>query len=347
MRVRQYSIVLLGVIATLCEITLLVFNIIFAVTLSMASTSLKINGVEIVASVLNFVNMSLLSIFLVRQVQYQNGIYVQDNKHGRQHTYLLAGLCGDFCALSVTATAVGLCIIRNEIADLPRQMLGSSTEGLVTGAFIVWAISLVSGIGFIVAIVLIDKMDSHRQMQSFQVESGNHSLSKMETTSQQKRSSPDSADHEGSNSVTSITLPPPIKYSSFRNSLISKHNTTQSPESRVSGYPMNNPSIEDGFNFWDTPTAEPYARQVVLGKSSTSKFLGPVPATPTGSRCPSPRIPLDLELAAKAATQGPDVTAALGPGQIVSDCRSIKSLHYTRSGSLFGSPLVASCGVDN
>ncbi|KAH8797809.1 hypothetical protein F5884DRAFT_146554 [Xylogone sp. PMI_703] len=215
MAVPRGILVPLGVLAVLCEIALLVFNIVFAVTLSGAHTGFKGNDVEIVASVLNLVNIGLLSMLIARQFQHRDGAHIRDVGHGRQHAYFLAGFCGIFCALSTVATAVGLCVIRNGIADLPHRTLGSSTGSLVTGAFAVWAISLVSEIVFIIATVLIQRMDFHQQM-----ESGNHSLSKMkETARQQDRSPPKSVDYTKSNSVMSISPPSPSKRSSVRNSL--------------------------------------------------------------------------------------------------------------------------------
>ncbi|KAH8799037.1 hypothetical protein F5884DRAFT_825328 [Xylogone sp. PMI_703] len=355
MTVPRAILVPLGVLAVLCELALLVFNIVFAVTLSGEYTGFKGDKVEIVASVLNFVNVDLLLILLARQFQYRDGVHIKDVGHGRQHIYLLAGFCGFFCALSTTATAVGLCVIRNGITDLPRQTLGSSTESLMTGVFVVWAISLISEIV----------------------------LSKMKQTErQQDRSPPESVDHRGSNTVKSTSSPSWSRRLSVRNSLSQK--TTQRPESLDSGYPESNSCVEDSFNFWDTSAVEPYVQQAVLGKSSpTPEILETIPATPTSSRSPSPEIPLDLEPASRsqpksrsyspanshkdvtrkssqitsrngslreaqihplfrsdsptpppAATPGTTITAAPGAGQVISD-----------RGSLRSSPLVASCSL--
>ncbi|KAH8810581.1 hypothetical protein F5884DRAFT_256597 [Xylogone sp. PMI_703] len=366
MTVPRGILVPLGVLAVLCEIALLVFNIVFAVTLSGAYTGFKGNKVEIIASVLNFVTIGLLLMLLARQFQHRDGAHIQDVGHGRQHRYLLAGFCGFFCALSTAATIVGLSVIQNRIADLPRRTLGSSTESLVTSAFAVWAISLVSEIVFIIATVLIQRMDFHQQMQPFQVESGNHSLPKMKQTErQQDQSPPESIDHRGSNSVKSTSPPSWSRRLSVRNSL---SQTTQRPESLDSGYPESNLCVEDSFNFWDTSSGEPYVQQAVLGKSSPA---------------PDPEILLDLEPASRSqpksrnyspanshkdvtrkssqvtsrngslreaqihplfrsdsptpppvATLGTIITAAPGAGQVISDRQSIRSLHRPRGWEL-------------
>ncbi|KAH8799426.1 hypothetical protein F5884DRAFT_863601 [Xylogone sp. PMI_703] len=330
MTVPRAILVPLGVLAVLCELALLVFNIVFAVTLSGEYTGFKGDKVEIVASVLNFVNVDLLLILLARQFQYRDGVHIKDVGHGRQHIYLLAGFCGFFCALSTTATAVGLCVIRNGITDLPRQTLGSSTESLMTGVFVVWAISLISEIVFIITTILIQRMDFHQQIQPFQVESGNHSLSKMKQTErQQDRSPPESVDHRGSNTVKSTSPPSWSRRLSVRNSLSQK--TTQRPESLDSGYPESNSCVEDSFNFWDTSAVEPYVQQAVLGKSSpTPEILETIPATPTSSRSPSPEIPLDLEPALRSQPK----SRSYSPANSHKDVTRKSSQITSRNGSL-------------
>ncbi|KAH8798601.1 hypothetical protein F5884DRAFT_825413 [Xylogone sp. PMI_703] len=364
MEVSQDILVPLGVLAVLCKIALLNFNIVFAVTFSDAYTGLKNNTMEIVASVLNFVNISLLSILLAKQFQYHNGIHIQDIKQGRQPTCFLAGFCEVFCTF--------LYVIRKKIADLPRRTLSSSTESLVTSAFVVWAISLVSEIVFIIAIILIQKMSFHQQMQLFQIKSGNHSLSKIKKTARkQDQSSSKNINHRKCNSLS--TSPSSLnRRLSVRNPLL--------PESLDSKYHNRNSFLEYGFNSWNTSAGESYTQQAVLRKSLlTPKFLEAIPPTPTNSRSPSPGIPLDLEPASRsqpnsytdvirkssrvtspngslreaqihplsrsdsptppsAAAPGTVVTATLSAGQVISDYQSIRSLRHI-SGSLPNSPL--------
>ncbi|KAH8800893.1 hypothetical protein F5884DRAFT_757729 [Xylogone sp. PMI_703] len=257
-------------------------------------------GVEIVASVLNFVNMSLLSLLLVRKIQHKDEVQVQDVQYGQQRTYILAELCGGFCVLSATMTAVGFCMTGNRTADLPHQMLGSSTENLLTDAFIVWAVSLASSIVFILVMILIKGTNLHRETQSIPVESENHSLSNMnKTRQQQKQHFADSADYTGSNSVNLITLPAPVKYSHFRNSL--SQDKAQSSELKGFGYRQRTSFVQDGFRFGDTYTAEPYVRQAVLGKSSSKLNLSNTPLiTSTDRRCSNPGIPFDSEVVARS-----------------------------------------------
>lgn len=54
---------------------------------------------------------------------------------------------------------------------------------------------------------------------------------------------------------------------------------------------------EDGFDSWDTSSVDPQNRQMVIETSSPvrPRFLETIPASPTGSRSPSPGCPLDLE----------------------------------------------------
>jgi hypothetical protein len=61
--------------------------------------------------------------------------------------------------------------------------------------------------------------------------------------------------------------------------------------------------IEDGFDSWDLSAVELHSRHFVISAANSTntsspshgRFLETIPASPTGSRSPSPGFPLDLE----------------------------------------------------
>lgn len=299
----------IGVIAFLSETILLIFNLAFAVTLSKARISSSVRQVEIVATVLNFVNISLLSLLLARQFQYRDGAHIQDFGHGRRRTYVLAGLCGTFCALSASATVVGLGVIRSKIAGLPTLTIGSSTEALASAGLGVWIVSLATQIAFIVAIVLIQRSDFHKQVQPFQTELGSQSVSVIKDTMkgtvrsiESVESSPSSYSGRSSVRASLSSVVSPI---TSKTKLISgTQKTTHKRQSLDSGYRESTSFSEDSFDSWDTSAVDAHARQAVLGGSSLSlRYLETIPASPIVSRSPSPGNPLDSEHISKNRTR--------------------------------------------
>jgi hypothetical protein len=95
--------------------------------------------------------------------------------------------------------------------------------------------------------------------------------------------------------------------------LVNSHSKCYRPRSLDSGTGERE-IVEDslGFDSWDTSAVDPHSRQTVMNSSSSStksntnasnnnsspipqRFLETIPASPTGSRSPSPGFPLDLE----------------------------------------------------
>ncbi|RFU33196.1 hypothetical protein B7463_g3107, partial [Scytalidium lignicola] len=343
MTVPRSILISLGVFALLSEAVLLILNLIFAITLADAHIRMKIDEVEIVATVLSFINTSLLSILLARQFRYRDGAHIQDFGHGRQHTYLLAGLCGVFCTLSASATVVGLGVIKSRTTELPHRTLNSSTKDLASGALVIWVLSLISQAVFIVAIVLIQRSDFHKQVQPFQTESASYSLSAIkDTVKNQVRSLSENGNQSGSNSLESKSPPPSSGKSSMRNSLslvvrpittkaklISGNQTpAKRPESLDSGYRDGTSSIEDGFDSWDTSAVEPHYHQAVLGTSSpNSGFLETIPASPTDSRSPSPGHPLELDSTSITRPRGRSHSPAPSRTEITGNSSPVPSLN--------------------
>lgn len=309
----------LGALAVSSGAVMLTFDIIWAVTLPRSSSAAKANVVAIVASVLNSIAVALLLLLLARQIRYRNGAHIQDFGHGRQHTYLLAGFAGVFGTLSAVASAVLLGIMRNRQADPLERTIHSSTQSLVTGAFIVWAISLLSQAVFIICMVIIQRKDFQQQIQPYQIGAPSEAFPEMQESSRQGASSVQANhSHRGTPSMESKSPPPSSgrsragsdTVSSFRSSfsqvvrpINSKtkliqhgHKTPHRPPSIESNHRERSISVEDGFDSWDTSGVDAQSRQAVESASPTpQRFLETIPASPTTSRSASPGFPLDLE----------------------------------------------------
>lgn len=309
----------LGALAVASGAALVTFDIIFAVTLSSASSPTDTRVTAIVSSGLGSVTVALLLLLLGRQVRYRNGAHIQDFGHGRQHTYLLAGFAGVFGVLSAVASAFVLAMMRSRVSELPKMIISSPTESLVAGGFIVWAVALLSQAVFIICMVIIQRRDFQQQIRPYQPETTPEAPespeSEMKETRPRALSAPGS-EYRGSASMESKSPPPSSGRSragsdtmaSFRSSLsqvvrpitsktkLINNKSPYRPTSIDSSHRDTSISIEDGFDSWDTSTVDAQSRQAVESASPTPpRFLETIPASPTGSRSPSPGFPLDLE----------------------------------------------------
>jgi hypothetical protein len=302
----------LGAVALSSGAVTLSFDIIFAAILPPNSSSTNTHIVAIVASALTFINLAILFLLLCRQFRYRNGAHIQDHGHGRQHTYLLAGFGGIFGVLSNVASAVLLGLMMDKIANIPRITIESSTQSLLTAAFGVWAITLISQAVFIVCIIIIQRKDFQQQIQPYRADSESHAFPEMQDSKAATSELNKEKEHHDNPSMES---PPSTGRSragsdtrSFRSSLSqvvrpinSKTKLIQSsgrsshrPQSMESANQERRNSIEEGFDSWDTSAVDPQARKAVESASPTPpRFLETIPASPTGSRSPSPGFPLE------------------------------------------------------
>jgi hypothetical protein len=311
----------LGALATGSGIAMLSLDIVFVVRLSSEEQVEAAKVVSIVASVLAAIVLVLLLLLLGRQIRYRNGAHTQDFGHGRQHTYLLAGFGGVFGILSAVASAVLLAIMRQRAVVISKRTISTSTIGLVTAAFVVWALALLSQGVFIICMVIIQRKYFQRQTQPCRGDSEEPQQFPEMSEGGRPRASSIQAQNE-SRDTTSIESPSiscghsragSDTYSSFRSSLshairpissktklISPPHQKHRPSSIDSSLRERSerPSIEqhDGFDSWDTSAVDTTTRQTVESASPTPpRFLETIPASPTGSRSPSPGFPLDLE----------------------------------------------------
>lgn len=315
MGVQRSLPLVLGALAVASGTALVTCDIIFAVALSSASSPAVTKIAAIVASVLGSVSAALSLLLLGRQIRYRNGAHIQDFGHGRQHTYLLAGFAGVFGVLSAVASALVLGMIRSRAAELPKIIISSSTESMVVGGFIVWAVALLSQAVFIICMVIIQRRDFQQQIQTYQLETTPEAPeSEMKETrpratsvqdneyrgndSMESRSPPPSSGRSrtGSDTISSLrsSLSQVVRPITSKTKLINK--SPYRPNSIESSHRDTSISIEDGFDSWDTSTVDAQSRKAVESASPTPpRFLETIPASPTGSRSPSPGFPLDLE----------------------------------------------------
>lgn len=306
----------LGAVSVASGTTMVTFDIIFAVTLSHASSPESTRVTAIVASGVGSATVALLSLLLGRQVRYRNGAHIQDFGHGRQHTYMLAGSGGISGVLSAVASAMVLGIMRSRISELPRRTIHSSTTSLIAGGFVVWAVALISQTFFVICMVLIQRRDYQQQIQPYraeapqtvsemqdgskpQVEKARRNVEYRESTSMESKSPPSSSGRSRSGSDTMVSLRSSLTQAvrpiTSKTKLIN-HKAPYRPASIESSRRDPSVTIEDGFDSWDTSAVDAQSRHALESASPTPpRFLETIPASPTTSRSASPGFPLDLE----------------------------------------------------
>ncbi|RDW78409.1 hypothetical protein BP5796_06261 [Coleophoma crateriformis] len=290
---------------------MLSINIAFAVTFSRSNTPLGARAPPIIASVFVLIALLLLTLLLGRHIRYRNGGHVQDIGRGPQYTQLLNGLCALFSALSAITTAVSLAMLAARTAHLPTITVHSTTRSLISGGFVIWAISLVSEGTFIISMVVALKRSLQVGLEAPPVFSTDVSEMK---ESERRRSGSANAEDRGPSSIessrpsrsrsdtlTSIrsSLSIVVRPITSKTRLMSaSQKPAQRPASDDSGYRDTVVSVEDGFDSWDTSAVDPQSRQAVMESASPTPPRCPletIPASPSTSRSPSPGFPLDLE----------------------------------------------------
>lgn len=303
----------LGALAVASGTVLVVFDVIFAVTLSGTSSPASTRVTAIVASAVGSVTTLSMVLLLLRQFRYRNRSHVQDTGHARHHTYLLAGFGGVFGIASGVATALVLGIMRSRASELPKRTIGSSTSSLIVGAFIVWAVALISQAMFVICMIIIQRKDYQQQIQRYRM-SNPHALREMQdairegdahggvdyrqSTSIESKSPPPSSgrSRSGSDAMQSIrsSFTQVVRPITSKTKLVN-HKSPYRPSS-IDSHRDTVETVEDGFDSWDTSAVDIHSRQAVESASPTPpRFLETIPASPTTSRSPSPGFPLDLE----------------------------------------------------
>ena len=298
----------LGALAVASTSAVLAFDIILAITLFPSSSITKANIVFIIAAGFGVTDVFALIFLLSRQTRYRNGAHVRDLGIGKRHTYLLAGLSAVFAVLQAVASAVALGMVESKVDSLPQKTYAISTKTLVIIAFAVWAGSLVLQAIFLICIVIVQRGDYQAQIQTYQSESLPQIQTQMQKPARPRAQSAPETPAREKKSIDSTTTPPSgrssisqvVRPMNSKTRLIPGHQkclTTHSrPPSIDSAHHESVLPIEEGFDSWDTSSVDPHSMQVVESVSPTPpRFLETIPASPTGSRSPSPGCPLDLE----------------------------------------------------
>jgi len=295
----------LGAFSVASGAAMVTFDIIFAVTLSGASSRPSLRITAIVASGVGSVTVGMLLVLMGRQIRYRNGANLDNRRH---LTYLLAGFGGVFGTLSAVASALLLGMMRNRLLELPRTISNSSTKSMITGGFIVWAVALLSQALFLIWMIILQRKERYSQpyrsdepqseMQETvkpQDQNSTKNISYRNSSSTDSKTPPSSSGRSraGSDSMNSLrsSLTQVVRPVTSKTKLINP----KSPRQSASSNPATR-SVEDGFDSWDTSSVDAQSRHAVESASPTlPRFLETIPASPTTSRSPSPGFPLDLE----------------------------------------------------
>ena len=309
----------LGALAISSSVALLTFDIIFAAALPPTPHLAHPRVAAIVSSSLAGVDVALLLLLVGRQMRYRNGGHIQDFGHGRQHIYIVAGVAGTFAILTAVASALMLATTRMQIATLRQSSIIHSTK-LVTGGFIIWGAFLLAQALFVVYIVAVQRRGLEKQSQpsreepdtamfpqmeearipqaQTQHEDVDRGQSSMETVETATTPSSSGRSRAGSDTMSSLrsSLSQVVRPITSKTRLI--QTGQKSPHrSRSIASSHRDSSIEEGFDSWDTSAVDAQSRYAVESVSPVGpqRFLETIPASPTGSRSPSPGFPLDLE----------------------------------------------------
>ncbi|KAG9232244.1 hypothetical protein BJ875DRAFT_381149 [Amylocarpus encephaloides] len=304
----------LGVLAVSSDIALLTFDIIFAAGLPKSSLHHLPRTAAVIASSLTGVDLIFLSLLLGRQVRYRNGGHIQDFGHGRRYTYIIAGFSGTVGILSTVASALLFATARVKIQYITHPSIISMN--LISGGFVVWALTLPFQTLFVICVIVLQRQSFQHPVPSYRGEPSEAFPEMQEESRAEAQMVQASIGHRARSSMVSRTPPSSSgrsragsdTMSSFRSSfsqvvrpITSKtrliqvgHKSPHRPTSIASTH--GDASMEDGFDSWDTSAVDAQSRKAVESISPTpQRFLETIPASPTGSRSPSPGFPLDLE----------------------------------------------------
>ncbi|KAH8602356.1 hypothetical protein B0O99DRAFT_500365 [Bisporella sp. PMI_857] len=303
----------LGTLALASGTALVTLDVIFAVTLTQASSPAVLNITVIVASGIGSITVTLIGVLLGRHIRYRNGAALG---HGRQQTYLLAGCGAVFSILSAVASALGLGMMQSRILEVPSQVLGTSTKALITAGFVVWAMAMLSQTIFVICMIIIQRKEFQRQIRRYSAAAPQQGVLEAEEKSgiqdqiyqmnagyrgdsmDSKGPGSSGRSRSGSDTMSSIrsSFTQAVRPITSKTKLISPK--SQRCASLSSNHHESIGAVEDGFDSWDYSSMDLNSRQTAEYTSSSPslpRFLETIPASPTTSRSASPGCPLDLE----------------------------------------------------
>jgi hypothetical protein len=295
---------------------MLTFDIIFAITLPHTASLTVARVAAIISASLSAVDVALLLLLIGRQFRYRNGGHIRDFGHGRRQTYLVVGIAGTFATLAAVASALLFATTKIQIANIAETSLIYSMN-LITGGFVIWAAFLLFQALFVICTIITQKRGFEQEVQPYSAEPERENFPQMEEAKAGRTPSMQQDNDHRRDSLLELRTPPSSSgrsragsdnMSSLRSSLsqvvrpiTSKtrliqtgHKSPHRPTSISSSHRAT--SIEDGFDSWDTSTVDAQSRHAVESASPVGpqRLLETIPASPTGSRSPSPGFPLDL-----------------------------------------------------
>lgn len=298
----------LGTLAVSSGLALLTFDILFSISLSREAPESGVRIVAIVASGVEGVAISTLVGLVVRQIRYRSQI--QDLGYGRRCTYSLAGVGGILGTAAAAASATTFGLLRSK-PILSNVQFGSTVEHLIVGGFVAWAAALVSLAAFIICMLVMQRRDFQQHIRPYRSEierqdeavvedmelpstpKSRRALTDREKTPNETKTPPTSSERSRSGSIRS-SLSHVMRPVTSKTRLVSKSSPYRGPS--VESHRESDSIADDGFDSWDTSTVDAQSRQAVEQVSPTPpRFLETIPASPTGSRSPSPGFPLDLQ----------------------------------------------------
>lgn len=308
-------ILTLGIVAVASSIALATYDIIFSVVLSKASSPEIMRLSAIVASAFGTTTAILSIGLLIWQVTYRDIAQTEEPRKwkGRKHTYLLAVATATFGILSDVASMMMLATMKSRISDTPPMTILSSTEKVVDGGFVVWAVSVISQVIFVVVAVIIERRLRKNLVQPASKSEDQPEMEKVlesrEGSVQGKQEA--GLTESGSSSLNAKSQSGSETVASLRSSFTNDRSMTSQTKLisnkalyRSASLDDISKSGEDGFDSWDTSAVDPDAREAVELASPThttihtptrTTLLETIPASPATSRSASPGYPLDLE----------------------------------------------------
>jgi hypothetical protein len=304
-----------GAVAILTTIPPITFIISFAAVLRRANLSLSTPA--IVASPFGVLGlMSLVGLFYLHlRDHYHHSDQMMETRQKRQE--LLTAAAGLLCILFSAVSLATFVWMQIRSPDLPRTILGVASQAFLTAAFVLWAVSSLAQAAFLLIIMFVSRGVAQKT-QSLHTDEEPHHFPEMQQTRRPQTAPPPSRGRESSDTPSFSSKSRKRSGSDAMNSMRSSFTQVVRPISSktrlVSQKQAQRPTsldsgtgereiVEDSFDSWDTSAVDPQARQYVMSAGNSTNTSSPnpgriletIPASPTGSRSPSPGFPLDLE----------------------------------------------------
>jgi hypothetical protein len=304
----------LGAFAVVTTIPTLILIISFATILREATLAMNIPAT--VASIFGVIGLAAMIWLLYRQLRQRNHSDDQIMETRQKQQDLLTEVTGLLCFLYATFSLATLVWMQIRSADLPRTIFGNTSKTLLAATFVLWAFSSLAQCAFLVVLLRVSRLtqqthslrpdeEPHRpaEMQQASRPMTAPSSSRGRESSDEQSFSSKSRKRWGSDTMSSIrsSVTHVVRPISSKTRLVSLSKPYR-PTSLDSGTGERE-IVEDGFDSWDLSAVDPHSRHFVMSaanstntsSSNNGRFLETIPASPTGSRSPSPGFPLDLE----------------------------------------------------